>query len=783
MKARANPVANPQDVREFFEKTIPDQIHLTAIDPKKSLPTVGRDFGEDVAAALVWARERNAEGLNVYYAVNRIRDGLNKRADKGDITAIRFAHVDIDPPKGRASFTEAQKDAAYGLLVAASPSVIIWSGNGWQGLWRVSDGVSIAQAEEINGRLCAALRGDKGTHDASRLLRVPGLINWPTKQKVANGRQPVLACIEAEDDGSVHSVADLMAALPSAPEKVREGSADFVLGEWVMVSADSLGLASDDGLRAMIDRPKGADRSDDTFAFACEALRRGLTAEHIAGVLLNPANAVSAHCLDQSDPERAARRAIKAARTEKDVAPLARKFEGDRERQLAAGEHDQPHDETRVWTLDEMLQECVFVEDGAQVADTTRPGHVLSQSDFRASTAASKIKVVVAGKGGSERTIVKRTAEVWLEHPDRRSVATVTFRPGAGAITTAPGGQTALNSWGGFRFCAPPEDWQSRSDPFEMHVRWLFGGDADAFLDWLAHIAQNPGEPVSFAFLHIARSHGMGRNWIASVIGRVFAGYVALAFDLSAALRTGYNGVLAGKIMAVVDEIDEGNSQRKYQIQQELKQLITEETRTINPKCTRQHREWNCCRMLIFSNSPAALPLEDDDRRLYVVQSDEEPQPTEYYSKLYGLRADPAFIASVAQFLVQRDISHFNAGARPPMTHAKAALLDRCRSEAEQTLHKVAADWPVDVITNEELHELMGEERPRGLALRHAIDRAGLVRLREWKSAQCSFGARTKVAAYALRNHAFWKAASLDAVRAEVGRIGRAEKEDMLYVG
>lgn len=781
MKARTNPVVNPQDIREFFEKTLQGQIHLTAIDPKGRQPVVGRDFGENVEEALAWALLCNGEGLNVYFAVNLIRAGLNKRASKADVTAVRFLHLDIDPPKGSAAFTHHEREAAYERLIAATPSVIIWSGNGWQALWRVDQGVSIAQAEEINRRLIAGLGGDDGTQDASRLLRVPGLINYPNQQKQRLGRVPALASIEAEDDGSVHSVADLMAAFPSVPEEAREGRADFELGEWAIVSADSLGLASDDGLRAMIDRPKGADRSDDTFAFACEALRRGLTVEQIVGVLLNPTNAIAAHCLDQSDPVRAAKRAIEAARCEKDVAALARKFERERERRLAAGELDQPHDETRVWTLDEMLQECVFIEDGAQVADTSRPGHVLSQSDFRASTAASKMKVVVAGKGGSERKVEKRTAEVWLEHPDRRSVATVTFRPGAGAVTTAPGGQTALNSWGGFRFGAPPEDWQARAAPFEMHVRWLFGEDTGAFLDWLAHIAQKPGEPVSFAFLHIARSHGMGRNWIASVIGRVFFGYTALAFDLSASLHSGYNGVLAGKILAVVDEIDEGNSHRKYQIQQELKQLITEETRTINPKYERQRQEWNCCRILIFSNSPAALPLEDDDRRLYVVQCDAGPQPPEYYRQLYNLRDDPTFIASVAQFLVQRKISHFNAGGRPPMTQAKAALLDRCRSEFERTLHKLVAKWPVDVITNEELHDLLGDERPKGSALRHAIGRAGIVRVREWKGAQTSFGTRTKVTAYGLRNASVWKAASLEAVRAEIARIDKVEKEETYF--
>ena len=39
----------PSDVFEFFETTIADQIHLTAIDPKKRSGLVARDFGTDVS--------------------------------------------------------------------------------------------------------------------------------------------------------------------------------------------------------------------------------------------------------------------------------------------------------------------------------------------------------------------------------------------------------------------------------------------------------------------------------------------------------------------------------------------------------------------------------------------------------------------------------------------------------------------------------------------------------------------------------------------------------------
>lgn len=273
-----------------------------------------------------------------------------------------------------------------------------------------------------------------------------------------------------------------------------------------------------------------------------------------------------------------------------------RKYERERERALAAGEFDQPNDDTKIWTLETMLRDCIFIEEGAQVADTARPRCVLSQSDFRASTAASKMAVEVPTRNGSTRKSSRKIAEVWLEHPNRRSATSMTFRPGAPMITMAPNGQTALNTWNGFRFGEAPADWAIRAEPFEAHIRWLWGVDADAFLDWLAHMAQRPGELPSIAFLHIAKRTGTGRNWVSTILGRVFAGYTALAFNLSGALRSGYNGLLAGKVLAVVDEIDEGSGQRKYQIQQELKQLVTEETRTINPKYGRQHVEYNACR-------------------------------------------------------------------------------------------------------------------------------------------------------------------------------------------
>jgi hypothetical protein len=311
-------------------------------------------------------------------------------------------------------------------------------------------------------------------------------------------------------------------------------------------------------------------------------------------------------------------------------------------------------------------------------------------------------------------------------------------------------------------------------------VEWLFGDQSNLFLDWVAHAVQRPGELPSIAFLHIAPRTGMGRNLISSVLGRIFVGYAALSFPLGLTLRTGYNGLLAGKLLAVVDEIDEGDGARKYQMQQDLKQLVTEETRTINPKYARQHVEWNACRWLIFSNSEAAIPLEDADRRFVVVRCDDDPRPDAYYWELYRMRDDLAFISSETAFLANRDIAHFKPGMRAPLTAAKAGLLARVRSESEQAAFDIAERWPVDVITSDEIDAVMGEERPRGSAKRYTMDRAGLVKLRTWRDkTPCGF--RKKITAYSVRNGASWKSADISALRAEIARVDAAGKEAALF--
>ena len=66
-------------------------------------------------------------------------------------------------------------------------------------------------------------------------------------------------------------------------------------------------------LEDLIQSPPGLDRSADTMRFAGAAARSGWTRDQVKAVLLDTNKPISAHCLDQADPHRAADRAIQKA--------------------------------------------------------------------------------------------------------------------------------------------------------------------------------------------------------------------------------------------------------------------------------------------------------------------------------------------------------------------------------------------------------------------------------------------------------------------------------------
>ena len=215
---------------------------------------------------------------------------------------------------------------------------------------------------------------------------------------------------------------------------------------------------------------------------------------------------------------------------------------------------------------------------------------------------------------------------------------------------------------------------------FLNHVRWLFGADAERFLDWLAHIEQHPGDLPHTSWLHVSLTQGKGRNWLANVLCRVWQGHVANNFNLTRMLKTGFDGRLSKKLLVIVDEIHEGGSKPMRDSSETLKSIITAEQRELNPKYGFPVVEWNVARWLMFSNHVSAIPLDNQDRRFEVVKHEGAGIPNGCIEQLWAAVKDPGFIVSVAQHLLTRDIRQFNLGDHAVLTEAKREMVAASRS-------------------------------------------------------------------------------------------------------
>lgn len=473
----------------------------------------------------------------------------------------------------------------------------------------------------------------------------------------------------------------------------------------------------------------------------------------------------------QADAIKAQMPALNAAI---DVA-LAESREKQRFRFKQIGEGDIDLSATRApsMKLDMMLQSLVFVAAEKPLVTFRDMPAIRVPPNVMGTLLAHNRTKIEDKKTGKMKWVP--TFNIWQQDERRIVVYTLTFDPRAGEFCASPDGRPAMNLWKP-KPHNPPADWQARVQPFVEHVGYLVPDEAERerFLDWLAHIEQKPGELPHAHYLMIATSQGVGRNWLASLMACVWSGHVALDYDLKGTFQNGFNGQLSRKLLAVVDEINEGGTGERWQHSEKLKSMVTTSERFINAKYGIQHSEVNCCRWLLFSNYESALPLHEDDRRWNVIRNPSEPQDADYYSKLYRALGDAAFIASVREFLLKRDISAFNPGERAVMNEAKQSVVATSMTHEDERAAELVASCTRDLVLADHLFQYIYGEPPslspeasrRWKLIAPIAAKAGIERIAK----PLTLGGRPKQKVWILRNPQRWKQASTLEIERELCR-------------
>jgi Protein of unknown function (DUF3987) len=235
-----NPILrhDAQTAIDFLRWLDPEGRHnLCAIHPE-TRAIEGRSFGPGRWQEMEAFIEKH-RGWNVYFSANEPVTGApNKKLSATEISHLRVAFIDCDPPKqqeNEGQYDEARQIAEGNATRAfAGASALIDSGGGFQVMWRLREKLPASAdgpaSEAQNRGLAMLFEADKSVTDVPRILRLPGTVNWPDEAKRKRGRKARQSSVqyryEVDNDADKATLQQLAQIAPpvAAPQKAAGAS-------------------------------------------------------------------------------------------------------------------------------------------------------------------------------------------------------------------------------------------------------------------------------------------------------------------------------------------------------------------------------------------------------------------------------------------------------------------------------------------------------------------------------------------------------------------------------
>lgn len=675
---------------DFLEAWHPDGPWvLTAIevDPPKGrdgkskqprIPTVTLTKADEVRR---WVLDHSGGRWNLYFTVNVTRAPVGKKPEKSDMAAATGLHVDVDPRPGEDFDSERARAEKVLREYRPAATVIIDSGGGFQGFWRLGEELDLPgepgdearhlPVEERNLKIETALQGDS-CHNIDRIMRLPGTVNWPGDKKRKKGRKPALARVVSADWSRSYTLEDFersqMAAAGAAIGTARVSlSKDLPTVEGL----ETLPAAVSDRTKMLItngddpdDPARYPSRSEALFAVLCELVRAEVTDDLIAAVILDPDHGISAHVLEQPSPRRYAQRQIQRAHDQA-IDPALREL----------------NDQFTV--LENEGGKCrilEFVEMPTGVKGKTR-SVVTHQSfeDFRNRFLNRKV-VVGIDKDGND--VKMALGKWWLENAARRQFHSLTFRPRDGE-EVGTGATRQLNLWQGFTVPPVSGNWSL----MRAHIRdVLASGDeaSDSYIiRWMAWTLQNPDEPAEVA-LTFRGEPGTGKGVFGRTMAQLFGQH---------GLHTGGSEMITGRFnkhfrdccLLFADEVV-WDGDRKAEAK--VKTFLTEPTLMIEGKGVDAVTWPNMLHVIISSNSEWVVPAGPFERRYAVFDvATTQRQRRDYFAPLFA-ELESGGLAAMLHDLLAMDLGRWHPREDVPKTDA----LNDQRSRGLDPIHAAVLD-------------------------------------------------------------------------------------------
>ncbi len=279
---------------------------------------------------------------------------------------------------------------------------------------------------------------------------------------------------------------------------------------------------------------------------------------------------------------------------------------------------------------------------------------------------------------------LKRTkvAPTWVDWPQRRQYAKMTYAPGQQRVTK----EGLYNTWSGWGIGKRAGDvtlWEKLLDN-------VFGDEREArrwFERWAAYPIQHPGVKMFTAAAVWGVQTGTGKTLIGRSLMRVYGTNATMISQEQ--LLAPFNGWAQDKQFVIVDDITNIGIDKREQ-QDLLKKLITQPEIHINVKFMPTYALPDCINYYFTSNRPDAFLIDDFDRRQFVHEVTHHERLSTKWARAYcewlGINDDGTYVetpgaAALHHHLSRVDLGDFDPAAPAPETIAKSAMVDAGRND------------------------------------------------------------------------------------------------------
>lgn len=447
--------------------------------------------------------------------------------------------------------------------------------------------------------------------------------------------------------------------------------------------------------------------------------------------------------------------------------------------------------------LDWMLDNLVLIESGPRVYNISRPGNIGTSNLIEAKNFFANWIHWEEKEDGSTKPIP--VFDRWLKHTARKSSPQVGYKPVKETYYHCNViGSTIVNS-----YRAPEHVIQQETvdvKPFIEFVYFLLEEDTETFLDWCAHLIQQPHKKIAWAPVIVSTREGMGKNTLFNIISHMIGPWNAVNITAGQFLKT-FNTFLVSSVLVLINELEEVDTKKRHEISSKLRGYITESKQSIEPKGVDVYSTEIYTNFILFSNKEDAVHISQDSRRFFVHINYNDPRPESYYKELHRWLQEGHGYDAVYKFLSTRDISNFAWYGRAPETESKTEMV-KAGLTTEEAVLKEAIDnrysvFQSDIVTRDSLMYFLNFKLPRGIVvssgrIKHILrenfeslpipsqSRKGRqIRLNSIDPRSDGDvlvrGEPDRYVVYTCRNYNMWAAASTEAITAEYEKVFKME--------